>query len=85
MVQLMLSMKQLFVGQKRMRGSACALAAESAPADLSWGRVVREISTMQPYFSDRAQEAADFASAWSGGDDPSYLIEVETYAKSLNL
>ena len=40
---------------------------------------------MRPHFAVCAREAAEFAAAWSGGDDPPGLIEVETYAKSLKV
>ena len=91
-VQLMLNMNRLFVGKKRMAastlpaGSAPATSAGSATAaPATWAAVVKEISNMKPHFADVAAEAADFASAWSGGDDSQYLKEVEEYAKSLKV
>ena len=90
-VQLMLNMNRLFVGKKRMAaGSAPAASAGSAPAASAgsaptWAAVVKEISNMKPHFADVAAEAADFASAWSGGDDAPCLVELEEYAKSLNV
>ena len=75
-VQLMLSLNQLFVSQKRLAGTA---AAASAP---SWLQVVQEMESMKPHFAGCAKEAADFAASWSGGDESPGLNEAETYAKS---
>ena len=38
---------------------------------------------MKPHFAECAKEAAEFAAAWSGGDDSPGLIEAENYAKGL--
>ena len=40
---------------------------------------------MKPYFEDDTREAADFAMTGSGGDDYPGLVEVEAFAKSLNV
>ena len=78
----MLNLSQLFVAQKRLADSAeSAPSTESAP---SWERVVQELSAMKPHFAECAKEAAEFAAAWSGGDDSPGLNEAEAYAKGLN-
>ena len=38
---------------------------------------------MKPHFASRAEEAAQFARAWSGGKDCNALHEVAAYAKQL--
>ena len=40
---------------------------------------------MRPHFAGCAKEAAEFAAAWSGGDDSPGLNEAETYAKTLRV
>ena len=89
-VQLMLMMHQLFVAQKRFSDcttpAASAPPAESAPsADVSWERVVEEMSCMKPHFKQCADEAAAFAKAWSGGNESQGLVEVEAFAKTLKV
>ena len=64
------------------RTTASAPSAESAP---TWERVVMDMKAMKPHFADCAEEAAQFASAWSGGDKPLALLEVEVYAKQLKV
>ena len=82
-VQLMLSLNQLFVAQKRLADTAASgPSAASAP---SWAQVVREMGIMKPHFAVCAKEAAEFAAAWSGGDDSQGLNEAESYAKSINV
>ena len=99
-IQLMLSLNQLFVAQKRLfeenvkekasaPSEAAAPSAESAPsaapAPPSWTKVVQEMETMKPHFAECAKQWAEFAAAWSGGDDSPGLNEAEAYAKTLNL
>ena len=76
----MLSLHQLFVAQRRL-----ADTAESAPSAASWDKVVQEMTLMKPHFARCAQESAEFAAAWSGGDDAPALVEAEAYAKSLKV
>ena len=80
-VQLMLSLSQLYVAQKRAAASA-SLQAEAANP---WDAIVAEIEVMKPHFAGQAAEAAAFVEKWSGGDDAPSLVEVETYAKSLKV
>ena len=87
----MLSLNQLFVAQKRLADTAAAASgpsAASAPSAVSapsWAQVVQELESMKPHFAVCAKEAAEFAAAWSGGDDSPGLNEAESYAKSLKV
>ena len=74
-VQLMLSLNQLFT-------AVSAPSAGSAPTR-SWAQIVQEMAMMKPHFASCAKEAAEFAAAWSGGDNAPGLCEAEAYAKSL--
>ena len=76
-VQLMLSLNQLFVAQKLHAGTAA-----SAPGP-TWEQIVQEMELMKPHFASCATESAEFAAAWSGGDNAPGLSEAEAYAKSL--
>ena len=40
---------------------------------------------MKPHFKDYAQEAGEYAQAWSGGDESPGLQEVEAYGKTLQV
>ena len=40
---------------------------------------------MKPHFAGCAKESAEFAAAWSGGDDSPGLNEAEAYAKGLQV
>ena len=89
-VQFMMSLNQLFVAQKRKlaaKSAASAPPGASAPpaASATWESVVQEMQVMKPHFADTAKEGAAFASAWSGGDDSSGLVEVENFAKTLKV
>ena len=46
---------------------------------------MKDMKAMKPHFADCAEEAAQFASARSGGDKPPALLEVEAYAKQLKV
>ena len=39
---------------------------------------------MKPHVTG-IREGASFASAWAGGDEATYLVEVETFAKTLKV
>ena len=43
------------------------------------------MTVMKPHFAEGAKEAAEFAGAWSGGDESPGLNEAEAYAKSLKV
>ena len=79
-VQFMLACNQVFLPLKRR--AALAPSAEPAP---TWERVLKDMKAMKPHFADCAEEAAQFASAWSGGDKSPALLEVEAYAKQLKV
>ena len=81
-VQLMLSLNQLFVAQKRLKAqtrpsdtAASAPSDETAPKDPSWTQIVQEMEAMKPHFAGCLKESAEFAAAWSGGDDSPGLNE----------
>ena len=59
----------------------------SAPqsAGSAWACVVNEIEIVKPHFAGCAKESAEFAAAWSGGDDAPGLADAEAYAKSLKV
>ena len=40
---------------------------------------------MKPHCKDDAKELSEFAAAWSGGDGTALLLEVEAFAKTLNV
>ena len=85
-VQLMFSLHQLFVNQRRLADTAAsAPSAASVPASASWNKVVEEMTVMKPHFARCARESAEFAAAWSGGDESQGLTEAEDYAKSIKI
>ena len=43
------------------------------------------MTQLKPHIAPCAQEAAEFAAAWSGGDGAPALVEAEAYAKSLKV
>ena len=77
-IQLMLSLNQLFTA-----ASASASATSAIAAPIAWEHIVKQMALMKPHFADCAKEAAEFAAAWSGGDEYQGLTEAEAYAKSL--
>ena len=84
-VQLMLSLQQLFVAQRRFAetaASAPSAASARSAASTSWEQVVQEMGVMKPHFQQCAKESAEFAAAWSGGGG---LNEAEAYGKSLRI
>ena len=75
-IQFMLSLHQLFT-------AASASTRSAGAASTRWAHVVSEMGTIKPHFANCAKEAAEFAAAWSGGDQSPALHEAEAYAKTL--
>jgi len=87
-VQLMLSMAQLFEQRTKIAAESAPSEAADSPdqaIEASWEKVVEETNNLKPHFASQTGEAAEFAGAWSGGEGAPNLKRMDVYGKSLRV